>query len=44
MSVATLAIGIEDNFGGEFTEIKYIGLKGENTGNWAKPVITVYES
>jgi len=44
MNVASLAIGIEDNHGGDFTEIKYIGLKGENTGNRARAVITVYES
>lgn len=33
MSCASIAIGIESNHGADFTEIKYIGLKGENTGN-----------
>ena len=35
MSCASLTIGIESNHGADFTEIKYIGLKGENTGNRA---------
>lgn len=43
-SVATLGIGIYDNHGASQTEIKFIGLKGENIGTRAKPVITVYES
>ena len=43
-NVSTLAIGIEDNYGASQTEIKYIGLKGENTGMRARAVITVYES
>ncbi|CAI2380939.1 unnamed protein product [Moneuplotes crassus] len=43
-SVGTLTIGIDQNYGADNTEIKYIGFKGENLNQKAQAVITVYES
>ena len=43
-NVGTLTLGIDENYGAENTEIRYIGFKGENLNQKAKAVITVYES
>mmetsp|Transcript_3458 Transcript_3458/g.2923 ORF Transcript_3458/g.2923 Transcript_3458/m.2923 type:complete len:195 (+) Transcript_3458:48-632(+) len=45
-NVGTLTLGIDENYGEEQTEIRYIGLKGENLNisTQQKAVVTVYES
>ena len=43
-NVGSLTIGIDENYGAENTEIKYIGFKGENLNQKAQAVITVYEA
>lgn len=40
----SLTLGFTENLGGENTEIKYIGLKGEMTNLKQQAVVTVYES
>ena len=43
-NVGTLTVGIDENYGAENTEVRYIGLKGENLNQQSKAVVTVYES
>ncbi|CAN8066305.1 unnamed protein product [Agarophyton chilense] len=43
-NVTKLWLFVSDNFGADFTEIRYIGLKGEYTKYKREAVNTVYES
>lgn len=43
-NVSKLWLYIKDNFGGEITDIRYLGLKGDFTKHKREAVITVYES
>ena len=43
-NVGSITLGIDENYGAENTEIKYIGFKGENLNQKSRAVVAVYEA